>query len=386
MGLMKQRMPAAGNVDRFGLTRVVSRRSVIAGALGLGMMGLLAACGGDDDDDSGSSPTATTAAAAPTATVASEDASPTQAETSEASAEAEGPWEFTDGRGVTVSLPKRPERIVTFAAAAGALWDFGIRPIGIYGVQQASDGTIEPTVGNADLSTMTSIGETNDDIEIEKLLALEPDLVISTMNTLNAIWGMQDEAIQSLVEDVVPVIAMPAFFEPIDGLIENFEELARALGGDPDSDEAVELRDAFVAASEDIRSITAEKPDLAVVVCSGNEENFFFASTEMFPDLIYLESLGVQFIRPEGVEFDGPWGFISWEQVGQYAPDALLVDSRRGWPPAAFANQPTYQGLAAVKAEQIGKWTPIVPLSYGGMAIVLEGHADLLRNADEDVA
>lgn len=40
-----------------------------------------------------------------------------------------GPWEFTDDRSVTISLPKRPERAVARVTAAAALWDYGVRPI-----------------------------------------------------------------------------------------------------------------------------------------------------------------------------------------------------------------------------------------------------------------
>lgn len=395
------------------LRRGVSRRGFLAGVAGFSMLGLLAACGGDDDDDAADSPTATTGAAAATepaaeATTATEEPAATEpaaaatepaavatepasaaSPTTEAAASpsADGPWEFTDGRGITVSLPKRPERIVTFAPAAGALWDFGIRPVGIYGVQTLADGTKEPTVGNADLDTMTSLSETNEDIEAEALLALQPDLVITTLNTDKVPWGMQDPATQALIAAICPVIGMPAFFEPIDALIGHFEELAIALGGDPTTAEAQELRTAFDDASETIRTITAEKPELTVMVCSGNADNFFFASTELFPDLIYLTDLGVQFVRPDAsIEFDGPWAFTSWEQVGQYTPDAVLADSRRGWPPTAFEGKATYENLAAVQAGQVGKWTPIVPLSYGGMAQVLTIHAELLGSADQDIA
>lgn len=395
------------------LTQQVTRRRFLAGALGIGALGLLAACG-DDADPSPAATTAVapTAPAEPTATAASTStppaaaatapaATPSPASTSAPAAPAtattapveptsppatDGPWEFTDGRGVTVTLPQPPQRIVAFAAATGALWDFGVRPVGIYGIQRLADGSVEPTVGNADLDSMTSIGDTNDDIDIEALLALQPDLLISTMNTADAIWGMQDETAQSLVESVVPVVAMSAFFEPIDALIGHFEELAVALGGDPASSEAVAMRDAFDAASADIRSIAAAKPDLSVLACSGNNDNFFFSSTEMFPDLIYLASLGIQFVQPEGVEFNGPWGMVSWELVGQYQPDVILADSRRGWPPPAFQGQATYEGLAAVQAGQIGRWTPLVPLSYGGMATIVAAHADLFRDAAEDIA
>src|SRR5690348_13132494 len=46
---------------------------------------------------------------------------------------ADGPWSFTDDKGVTVELPARPLRIIADVNAAAPLWDFGIRPVAVFG-------------------------------------------------------------------------------------------------------------------------------------------------------------------------------------------------------------------------------------------------------------
>ena len=44
-----------------------------------------------------------------------------------------GPWSFTDDKGVTVTLDAMPERLLIDVNAAAPLWDFGIRPVAVFG-------------------------------------------------------------------------------------------------------------------------------------------------------------------------------------------------------------------------------------------------------------
>ena len=61
------------------LIAALTRRRLLANGLALGLLAVLPGCGGDASQPSGTAP---------------------------------GRWEFTDDRGVTVSLPKRPVRVV----------------------------------------------------------------------------------------------------------------------------------------------------------------------------------------------------------------------------------------------------------------------------------
>ena len=45
----------------------------------------------------------------------------------------DGSWSFTDDRGVTLTSPAVPSRIVAQTSAAAALYDFGVQVVGIYG-------------------------------------------------------------------------------------------------------------------------------------------------------------------------------------------------------------------------------------------------------------
>src|SRR3569833_840989 len=73
-------------------------------------------------------------------------------------AAASGPWEVTDDRGQKASRDQRPSRVVAYVSSAAALWDYGVRPVGVFGPQKTADGGKEIQAGNNDLNAVTSIG------------------------------------------------------------------------------------------------------------------------------------------------------------------------------------------------------------------------------------
>src|SRR5690349_6270376 len=75
---------------------------------------------------------------------------------SPATASGSGAWEFTDDRDTVVKRDRRPERVVAYVSSAAALWDFGVRPVGVFGPQRTVDGEKEIQAGNIDLSKVTS--------------------------------------------------------------------------------------------------------------------------------------------------------------------------------------------------------------------------------------
>lgn len=65
-------------------------------------------------------------------------------------------WRFTDDRGVTVTRPSRPARIVTNDQAGAALASLGVRPIGMFGSAPMAQN---PLLEGVDLAGIESIGE-----------------------------------------------------------------------------------------------------------------------------------------------------------------------------------------------------------------------------------
>ncbi|MGW4794900.1 hypothetical protein ACWEPC_21060 [Nonomuraea sp. NPDC004297] len=44
------------------------------------------------------------------------------------------------------------------SGAAAALWDFGVRPVGVFGPHKLKDGGRDPEVGEVDIAAVESIG------------------------------------------------------------------------------------------------------------------------------------------------------------------------------------------------------------------------------------
>ncbi|MCO5175358.1 MAG: hypothetical protein M9890_00010 [Thermomicrobiales bacterium] len=108
------------------LVAALTRRRFLSTSAAFALAAMLAACGGDD--------------AAPTTTP-------------------EPNWQYTDDLGVTVNLPRRPERVVCSVNMASSLWDLGIRPIAIFGSFTRTDGTNEPMLGSVDVSSLELLTE-----------------------------------------------------------------------------------------------------------------------------------------------------------------------------------------------------------------------------------
>lgn len=326
----------------------------------------LAACGGDSDD---AAPTGTTVNAA----------APDEGGT------ADGPWEFTDDRGTKITLPSRPKRIVAQVHAAAALWDFGVRPVGVFGPQELADGTKDPQAGNVDLSAVESVGAAFGEFNLEQFSALKPDLVVTIIYG-PVLWYVPEDA-QPRIEEVAPVVGIQLAGTSVADGIERFGELAAALGADLDADEVRDARQRFEAASEQVREAAKAKPGLKVGVVIGDEEAYWVATSAFHGDVKYFADLGLDIMEPANP--DPAFGFekLSWEQADRYQADLLLEDARKvGLTPEELAAKyATWRSLPAVQARQVGAWQAETPFSYKTYARVLERLAETVRTARTDV-
>lgn len=364
--------------------RRVTRRQLLAAVPGLAVMAVAASCGSDDDGDD--APTATTAAAASTPTTAAEATTPTASATTEAAATSasDGPWTFTDDRGVTIELPRRPERVVPYVPIAASLWDFGVRPVGVYGTTLRSDGTPEITTGSLDLDAVVSLGETYGEMDMEALVALQPDLIVFDMYTPEVdVWGLPADMVAQ-VETIAPILGISFVERPMTETIGRLEELAAALGADLDAPEVVEAHARFEQASADVEAAVAEKPGLSVLFIAGWTEALYIANPPQWADLIYFEELGLDVVVPDVPETE-LWETLSWEQAAKYPADLVLNDARSGSLSAAEMNEiATWAAHPAAQAEQVGAWQTEFVASYAGFAVVLEALAEAVSQADPD--
>ncbi|MFE6699273.1 ABC transporter substrate-binding protein [Streptomyces sp. NPDC057718] len=296
---------------------------------------------------------------------------------------ASGPWSFTDDRGEKISLPKRPERIVAQSHPAAALWDFGIQPVGIFGPQKAEGGKPSPQIGNVDLSKTTSVGTAFGEFQMEKLISLKPELIV-TIAYGPMIWYIPED-IMKKVEAVAPVAVIQLMGVAVPDAVKRFGELAASLGADPESAETKKAKAEFEAAAEKVRKAAESKKGLSVAVVSGTKENFFVADPAFHGDVKYFQELGLDIVKPAKPEA----GFesLSWEQAGRYKADLVLEDSR---PEGGLTHQqlnayPTWKSSPAVEAGQVTDWQTETPFTYQRFTKVLDDLATAVSKARVDV-
>lgn len=295
-----------------------------------------------------------------------------------------GPWEFTDDRGITISLPERPVRIVAQSTAAAALWDLGIRPVGVFGPQRRADGSNDPEIGNVDLSTVESVGEQWGELDLEKLAALRPDIIVTTMWQPPDLWYITED-VAAKVEAIAPTVGIHVADRPISQSIARFEELAQALGADLQAPAIVAARQRFEQASAELKAAIAEKPGLKVLFGAGSLDTLWVVNPPPYADLRYFQELGLEIVVPENP--DQFWEALSWEQALKYPADLILYDVRSHVvPPDQLAEKvPTWNQHPAVKAGQVGPWHATAAHSYAGFAAIMEELTASIRQSRADV-
>lgn len=303
-----------------GPTKFITRRGLLATTLAAA---LLAACGDGEKDE----------------TTASEST--------------DGPWEFTDDRGVTISLPRRPERIVAQVTAAASLWNYGIRPIAVWGNQRNADGTPNIEVGNVDLNAVQSIGDAFGEFDLEKLASLRPDLVVSLYYSGDSVWFIPPEALSPLAQ-IAPLATIKVQDVPISQPIARFAELSSQLGADLTAKANVEAVQGFEKATADLKAAIASKPGLKVIVIAPGQDIFYVANPKVATDLIWFKELGMDIVTPDVSTF---WENLSWEAANRYPADLILSDARpTTLQPSQLMDRPIWRSLPAVQAGQVASW------------------------------
>ncbi|MEV0618965.1 ABC transporter substrate-binding protein [Nonomuraea sp. NPDC050404] len=299
-----------------------------------------------------------------------------------ASSASQAQWTWTDDRGKNISVPQRPKRVVAQASAAAALWDFGVRPVGVFGPHKLKDGGPDPEVGEVDISTVETIGNAYGEFNVEKLATLQPDLLVAGMYVKDALWYVPEQS-AAAVEQIVPSVGVRLSGKPLLEIIEKYGQLAAALGADPKAAPVVEAKNRFDAASAALKTLAAEKPDLKVMIVTGTPESLYVAYLPDHADIQYWGELGLNIVSPERpTESEGGfWEVLSWENADKYQADVILSDARaQSMKPEEMAKKPTWAKLPAVKAGQVYPWHAAERYSYLGYAKVME---ELKTNLDK---
>ncbi|MEJ7838786.1 MAG: ABC transporter substrate-binding protein, partial [Thermomicrobiales bacterium] len=317
--------------------------------------------------------------------LAAQDASPASSPSASpvASPAADGEWTFTDDRGVTVTLPNRPQRIVADLSAAAPLWDFGVRPLAVSGWTIATDAAW----GNVDRSTrIINASETTPDPDNEALVELEPDLFVSiTWNPEDptTLWSFSDADSLITTESIVPIVAISATGSA-EANMNRFAELAALLGVDLNAPDLVAAKDAYDASVNAFSAISAQRSDLSVLFgYVGTDPEWYAAYTSDWADLAWYRTLGLNMIDVVAVAGDY-WETLSFEQALLYPSDVIFLSTRSGTLSIEeLQAHPTFGLHPAIAGNQVGAWNQDFIMSYQGLTSALDNMTAILTTAEK---
>ncbi|MFI7613380.1 ABC transporter substrate-binding protein [Nonomuraea terrae] len=329
---------------------VMPRRGFLAGAAGLAAALTLAACG----DGGGTAAPAASGSAGASA----------------------GAWSFTDDRGKKVERPEPPARIVAQVGSAAALWDFGVRPIAVFGPHKLADGSRDPQVGNVDITKVEGLGNVWDEFNVEKYISLQPDLLVSSMYEKGTLWYVPEKS-KDTIEQVAPTAGVMLTGRSALDVIGTYERLARSLGAGMEG--VPEAKARMEAATQEL----AQFKDLRILMVSGGADAFWVVNPPEYPDIVHLIDAGLNVVKPDKVDEGGFFQTLSWENADAYDADVILYDTRtQALKPEEMMQKPTFAKLPAVEAGQLYPWSAEAPFSYHGYADFLENLVANLKKAE----
>ncbi len=290
-------------------------------------------------------------------------------------------WSFTDDKGVTVALDAAPERLAIDLNAA-ALWDFGVRPAAVFGWDANETGDFGNAGGNIDPEGIAIAGNTAEPVQLEKLVAADPDLIITltfTDEDDDQYWSIAPEIVGQ-VREIAPIVALSATGNANTN-IGRHAQLAAALGADPDAPEVTEARERYEAAVSGLETTAREKADLSVLFINVQSDTAYVANPEPWADLGYYLAAGVNIVNLD-IDDTESWLEISPEQALEYASDIFMAATIAGTLSIdEIVAHPTFGQHPAVKAGQIAGWNQSFMQSYQGGADAFEHLATTLREA-----
>jgi iron complex transport system substrate-binding protein len=264
-------------------------------------------------------------------------------------------WTYVDGSGKTITLPAAPTRIAAHANVAAGLIPLGIRPIAIY-----ADGPVkdDPSLRGLDLTGIEIVGETWGEIDIEKLAAAQPEIILGEYWPLEKAYSGMEAGTQTgaMIEQIAPVLG-PAQGDSTEALIKDYEALATLLGSDLSDPQIAADKAKFAASKASFQAAVAAKIGLNVLAVWAGTDALYVAAAAGSAELSDLKAWGLDIIVPEVADDRGYWETVSWETVDKYQPDLVLVDDRAGTATRATAEaQPTWTTIRAAAKGQVGDW------------------------------
>ncbi|WP_354065519.1 ABC transporter substrate-binding protein [Devosia sp. 2618] len=295
-------------------------------------------------------------------------------------------WSWTDASGKEIVLDHTPKRIVMWANSAAALMPLGITPVGVFADE---DPKIDPNLRYLDLTGVDIVSETWESVDAERILALDPDLIITEFWLADRSYAgaIAVGGTQTQLEKAIPIIGI-AQGSSIVTMIEDYTALAIALGIPPDDTRLTEGRASFEDARDGFKAALAAKPGLQVLAGGASEDELYLAVAHNIAELSDFASWGMNFVDVgQGDEINAHYNFLSWENIQDYPADLFMVDARTGKEDiyATLANHPLANRIPAVAAEQLTDWPAYWLRSYDAYAAELLRLTSVITTLDSDV-
>jgi iron complex transport system substrate-binding protein len=277
-----------------------------------------------------------------------------------------GAWSYRDATGATVKVGHTPKRVVVLNDIAISFIEYGLRPVGTFGqLTMAKDKRFT----DLDTDGITQLGTGYGDIDLEKLAALKPDLVVTsvyptdakgTLDSSQPGYGFKDKEQQEQVAAIAPIAQVKWGGEGED-VIEHIADLAESLGAKESTVEAAERK--FDTAKGTLEK-AAKENDVSIVSMYADGDGAYVTRPSDEPSLQMYTEFGVDFVTPKPKGWY--WGIYSWENAGQITGDVILL-SQQGYQVADLEKQPTFADDKALEAGQVHSWT-FPALDYASQA------------------
>ncbi|QEV21696.1 ABC transporter substrate-binding protein [Streptomyces alboniger] len=259
-------------------------------------------------------------------------------------------WEFTDDRDQLVRAPHRPARLVAYVPTAAALHDHGIRPAGVFGSAHDDPAVPDPAKsGSLPLADLPYFGA-GSALDLEALLAAEPDLVIALTYGGGQVYGIDPETAKHLEERVPVAVLDVGRGRSLAGIRDRLTALAHSLGAaerpEAEAELALAERRLTDAAGQSVR------PRVLALSPAG-PDSVHLARPYAWPDLAALAGLGVGVVDPAPGE-GANWSTTTWAEAAALEPDLVLTDVRSN---AADLGEALGGGIRALP------WNPELPPS-----------------------
>ncbi len=242
----------------------------------------------------------------------------------------------TDGLGRVVTLDAPAQRVISLAPSnTEILFALGAASQ-IIGRDSFSDYPPEAV-------SITDIGSTWETLNLEQLVALQPDLVLAA--------GIQSpEQVKAMEEAGLTVFLVP---NPVtlEDLYTNLEVVGRLCGREAEATALIESLKARVAAVDAKVAVVNQKPKVFYELdASQDPAKPWTAGPGSFHDALIARAGGINI----AAGLDSAWAQMSLEQIVAADPDFILLgDAKWGTTPESVAQRPGWSGLRAVKEGRV---------------------------------